>query len=372
MSISAHSHVPDDAARSSVCVFPPTKYGESSKESLELKSLSRWIVNRIVHFRPNDLIINGLSHFGFHDRTGKHYGIFHQKHFLGLIGKKGKLEWTLAASQIFKEVPNIQANLNYPMYIDNLDDGSLVVSNFGDAQLYRVDVDRKKAEVLVNGLNVGMKDAGNCVVDDENTVWVNEVTGCKIWRFDSAGKPRLTIGNGTRGFQNGNVGFKEARFNWIYDIRRGPDDNIYVLDSGNFAVRMIDLKLCLVQTLSGTGKPGYEGDGEDASKATFGSNPSARFDGPISLSLDEKGNIFVGDRQNHVVRMIQKNTNIIETIAGNHEAITGKKNRPAEADPFKLNLPEISSMDYHCGYLFVPTDIAPEEGDLALLARTRL
>jgi Glu-tRNA(Gln) amidotransferase subunit E-like FAD-binding protein len=29
-----------------------------------------------------------------------------------------------------------------------------------------------------------MKDAGNCVVDNEGLVWVNEVVGCRIWRFD--------------------------------------------------------------------------------------------------------------------------------------------------------------------------------------------
>ena len=328
-----------------------------------------WIIDRIVHFGPDDLVKNGLTHFGFHDRSGKHYAIFHEKHFLGLIGKKGELEWTLAADQIFKGVANIPVRLNWPMYIDSLDDGCLIVSNFGDANLYRVDAKRREAELFVEGKRIGMKDAGNCVVDDENTVWVNEVTGCKIWRFNSEGKLKLTLGDGTPGFQNESVNFKEVRFNWIYDIRRGPEGNIYVLDSKNFAVRMIDLQNCLVQTIAGTGQPGYSGDNGDALNATFGGDPSARFDGPISLSVDEESNIFVGDRQNHVVRMIRKKTNTIETIAGNHYAVKGKINNLAETDPLKLNLPEISSMDYYNGYLFVPTDITPKEGDLAVLTR---
>jgi hypothetical protein len=90
-------------------------------------ALAQLTVNKIVHFGPKDLVRNGLSHFGFHDRKGRHYAIFHQKHFLGLTGRKDELEWTLAADQILKGIPNIPANLNYPMYIDNLDDGSLVV-----------------------------------------------------------------------------------------------------------------------------------------------------------------------------------------------------------------------------------------------------
>jgi hypothetical protein len=333
--------------------------------------LTDWIVERIIHFGPGNFVKNGQSHFGFHDRTGNHYAIFHQKHFLGLIGKRGQLEWTCGPSQVLQGISNIKADLKYPMYIDSLDDNSLVVSNFGDARLYRINVPEGRAELFVDGPATGMQDAGNCVVDNENTVWVNEVKGCKIWRFDNKGKPILTLGDGTPRFQAGTVDFREARFNWIYDIRRGPDGNIYVLDSMNFAVRMLDVKYHIVRTLAGTGKPGYEGDNGDAFNATFGSDPSARFDGPISLSLDEEGNIFVGDRQNHVVRMINRKSNMIKTIAGNRNSVKGTSNGFKETNPLKLNLPEISSMDYYDGQLFVPTDINQEEGDLAVLVRRR-
>jgi sugar lactone lactonase YvrE len=255
------------------------------------------------------------------------------------------------------------------MYIDKLPDETLIVSNFGDARLYRIDVEKKKAELFADGSRIGMKDVGNCVVDNEGSVWVNEVKGCKIWRFDSTGKPILTLGNGTPGFQSDTADFGEVKFNWIYDIKRGPDGNIYVLDSKNFAVRLIDLKRSVVNTLAGTGKAGYEGDDGNALNATFGSDPEARFDGPISLSLDEERNIFVGDRMNHVVRMIHRKSGIIRTIAGNHNCIKGMINNPEEKDPLKLNLPEISSMDYYNGQLFVPTDLSPEAGDLAILRR---
>lgn len=333
--------------------------------------MAQWIVDRVVHFGPMDLVKNGLSHFGFHDRNGNHYAIFHQKHFLGLIGKNDRLKWTVAAHEILEGTPNIIADLNYPMYIDNLPDENLMVSNFGDARIYRIDIHNKKAELFVDGSKVGMKDAGNCVVDNEGLVWVNEVKGCKIWRFDSTGKPVLILGDGTAGFQPNAVDFEEVRFNWIYDIRRGPDGNIYVLDSRNFVVRMIDLTHHVVNTIAGNGKSGYDGDNGSALKATFGSDPTARFDGPISLSLDEEGNIFVGDRMNHVVRMIQRKSGIITTIAGNHHSVDGMSNNSEEKDPLKLNLPRISSMDYHNGQLFVPTDLSPEVGDLAVLKKPK-
>jgi hypothetical protein len=72
---------------------------------------------------------------------------------------------------------------------------------------------------------------------------------------------------------------------------------------------------------------------------------------------------------NHVVRMIYRKSGIIRTIAGNQHCVKGMSNDPEETDQLKLNLPEISSMDYSNGHLFVPTDLSPEKGDLAILRR---
>ncbi len=68
--------------------------------------------------------------------------------------------------------------------------------------------------------------------------------------------------------------------------------------------------------------------------------------------------------------MIDKKSLTITTIAGKHDSTEGLGNDLAERDPMKLNLPEISSMDYYKGNLFVPTDITSEEGDLAVLRKS--
>ena len=75
--------------------------------------MTNWIVDSIIHFGPEDLVKDGLAHFGFHDRTGNSYAISHQKHFLGIIGEKGKLKWTAGANQVFEHVPNITAKLSF-------------------------------------------------------------------------------------------------------------------------------------------------------------------------------------------------------------------------------------------------------------------
>jgi hypothetical protein len=330
-----------------------------------------WEIKRIIHFDfgKGDMCTDGFVHFGFHDRAGNHYVLAHQRHFLGLLGDNGRLKWTVPARPVFEDTPNITAELRFPIYIDSLLDGTLVMSNFGDSRLYRIIPNDLEARLFTDGSAMGMKHAGNCVVDDEGYVWVNEVEGCRIWKFDPTGKPVLILGNGEPGFQSDVVDSDNAKFSWIYDMRKGPDGNIYVLDSGNFAVRMIDVRTNRVSTLAGTGKSGYEGDGRDPKLATFGSDPSARFDGPISLSLDAEGNIYVGDRFNRVVRMIDRRANDIHTIAGDGTTRSEETNNPNERDPLALRLPKISSMDYFNGHLFVPTDLADDTGDLIVLRR---
>ena len=327
-------------------------------------------VERIVHFDVGrEFVKGGFVHFGFHDRKGNHYAISHRGHYLGLVGSDDSLKWTVAGHQVIEGVPNIKAELNFPIYIDGFDDGRLVVSNFGDSRLYLVDPASMRAELFFDGSKVKMRSAGNCVVDGEENVWLNEVEGCKVWKLDRRGRPLMTLGTGDAGFQRGSVGFDEARFSWIYDIRRGPEGAIYVLDSRNYAVRVIDPFRMKVETMAGTGKPGYGGDGMDAKKATFGGDPSARFDGPISLSLDREGNVYVGDRFNHVVRMIERGGDQISTVAGDSGYSGLEPNDDAERNPLALRLPKISSMDYHDGLLMVPTDLTDQTGDLVVLRR---
>ena len=138
-----------------------------------------------------------------------------------------------------------------------------------------------------------------------------------------------------------------------------------MLDSKNFALRMIDVKGRKVLTVAGTAKGGYDIDGRDAKFATFGSDPKARFDRPISLSIDEDGNTFVGDRFNHVVRMIDRKTGIITTIAGDNKRFAEERNNPRASNPPQSAQNQQHGLSY--GLLFVPTD----SRDLIVLGKTK-
>jgi hypothetical protein len=292
-----------------------------------------WTVDRVVHFEPGVFLKDGLSHFGFRDRAGHLLAMHHYHHRFAHVSAAGEVEWTAGADPFLDGVPHVTVELCFPIYSDVLPDGAVLVANFGDARLWRIDPERARATLVVDGHELGMADMGNCVVDADAHVWINEVTGCRVWHFDPAGRPVLTLGDGSFGPASGRIGFDAVRFSWIYDIRLAPDGRVFVLDSRNFALRAICPDEHVVETLA-TG---------------FGSDPAARFDGPISLAVDESGAAYVGDRWNHVVKVVEPDGRV-DTIPD-------------------LSLPAISSMDYHAGELFVPTDLADGSGDLVVLRR---
>jgi len=63
---------------------------------------------------------------------------------------------------------------------------------------------------------------------------------------------------------------------------------------------------------AGTGKAGYSGDG---GKATL-----ADLTEPAGVAVDAKGNVYIADTSNNVIRRVDASTGVITTVAGNYAA----------------------------------------------------
>lgn len=83
--------------------------------------------------------------------------------------------------------------------------------------------------------------------------------------------------------------------------------NIYIADSGNNAVRMVDPYGSL-STIAGNGVSGRTGDGGPASAATL--------NGPSAVAVDPAGNLYIADTFNSVIRIVTPD-GTINTFAGN-------------------------------------------------------
>jgi streptogramin lyase len=89
-------------------------------------------------------------------------------------------------------------------------------------------------------------------------------------------------------------------------------------------IRRLDLKTKKMTLVAGTpGKRGYTGDGGKATEATLAA--------PHELVFDKKGNLYIAERDNHVVRKVDMKTGIISTAAG-----TGKAGFSGDGGPGNL------------------------------------
>jgi streptogramin lyase len=85
--------------------------------------------------------------------------------------------------------------------------------------------------------------------------------------------------------------------------------SLYVAEANNHCIRVVDLKTGVIRTVAGCGKPGYTGDGGKATEATMNE--------PYAVVVNDKGDLFIVDRLNAVVRKVDSVTGIITTVAGN-------------------------------------------------------
>lgn len=327
----------------------------------------RWRIQRIINFSDEKRWEGGYCQFGFHDDQGNQYQLHNENDWIGLLEKNDEFRWTAGFYNPGLTHNHISCDIKGPTYLSRYrNENSLIVASNGANKVIKLYPNEIRAETLIDGNIEGINNIGNCEFDIDHNIWINEITGCRIWMFNSEGEKILVIGDGTTGFQKDRTAFDNARFNWIYDLRKGLDGKIYVLDSKNYSVRRINLKTETVDTIVGLGIPGYTGDGGKAKKATLGGDTSQQFDGPWALSLDEIGNMYIGDTQNHVVRMVERRTGSISTIAGNPDIKSSSRNSISETNTFRLNLPRICSMEYHQGQLFIPE----WDGDLIILSKS--
>jgi sugar lactone lactonase YvrE len=137
-------------------------------------------------------------------------------------------------------------------------------------------------------------------------------------------------GNGKMGKVDGLL--HEASFANPMGIAADQKGNLYISDSHNNLIRKIGID-GLVSTVAGSGEPGsFDGKGIRAS-----------FFYPVSVCTDKKGNVFISDTHNNLIRKIDSAGNTT-TIAG---ARSGQQNVVADSLDVRLDNPAGICVDDH-------------------------
>ncbi|HTA27092.1 MAG TPA: hypothetical protein VK809_04855, partial [Bacteroidia bacterium] len=121
-----------------------------------------------------------------------------------------------------------------------------------------------------------------------------------------AGNNRLTGYSG----DGGQATAAEININTFYSgVAFDNLGNTFFVDGANGVIRKINSS-GIISTYAGNNLAGgYSGDGGPAT--------AAEFSGPCSIAADYKGNIYIADEYNDVIRMVNT-SGIISTVAGNN------------------------------------------------------
>jgi hypothetical protein len=106
-----------------------------------------------------------------------------------------------------------------------------------------------------------------CLVDGD--LWIALREGHSVWRIDhKTGKLHRVAGNGKPGYRVDRGPAKDALVNSPKGLSHGPDGRVYLVDSSNHCLRVIDPATETIETIAGrVGEKGFAGDGGPAAKS---------------------------------------------------------------------------------------------------------
>jgi streptogramin lyase len=165
------------------------------------------------------------------------------------------------------------------------------------------------------------------VVDLNGNVFVGDTSNNTIRKITPSGVVTTLAGSpGAEGTADG--AGSAARFFHLTNLAIDANDNIYVADTGNHAIRKVT-QSGVVTTFAGLPGPGNFG-------STDGAGTAARFNQPFGIAVDADGYVYIGDLGNETIRKITPD-GVVSTLAGT-PGIIGSNNGTGAAAQFHNSL----------------------------------
>lgn len=161
--------------------------------------------------------------------------------------------------------------------------------------------------------------------DPAGNLYVVEYSN-RLWKIDASGLITSIAGDGTKGKKGDGGPASAAQLNVPHSIAVDKKTgDLYIGDTGNYAVRKVDAKTGAISTFAGTGTKGKDGNGGPAAAATFGGLYCIQFDPQCE-------HLVLTDLDHKQIRIIDMKTGLVSLAAGN-----GQKGVPADGADAKTS-----------------------------------
>jgi len=221
--------------------------------------------------------------------------------------------------------PAVDARLYYPSAVALDSAGNMYIADSFNNKIRKVDFDTKEISTVAGDGDSGYQGDGGpalgaqfrsptgVAVDDAGNLYIADKNNNRIRKVDFTNVPATittVAGTGSSGYSGDDALAINAEL-------RSPgglaiyDGNLYIADTGNSRIRMVDFSSGdgIITTVAGVSAYGtFSGDGGPATEADL--------NGPNAIALDSLGNLYISDTYNNRIRKVDAETQIITTVAG--------------------------------------------------------
>lgn len=229
--------------------------------------------------------------------------------------------------------PAVEATFNWPHEVRADADGNLFVADTRNHVIRRVDHRTGVVSTIAGsgqagfagdgkkGSDVQFKQPHSVVLDHRGGLLVADTQNHRLRRIDlTSGIVETICGTGERRMPTDGATANGSPLFGPRSLAVDSDSIWIALREGN-SVWRIDRSSGTIHHIAGTGEKGYSGDGGPLLQATF--------NGPKGLVMDDQGRLLVVDTENHAIRRIDRQANLVETVlGGTKSAATFQLKRP--------------------------------------------
>lgn len=209
------------------------------------------------------------------------------------------------------------ARLNTPVRVAFDAAGNLFIADSGNNKIRKVTMSTGVISTVAGSGTAGNTgDGGQATVarlrspydmafGPDGSMYIADRTNHKIRKVASNGIITTFAGTGTAGYSGDEATATSARLSSPYSVDVDADGNVYIADYDNERVRKVDTSKTIT-TIAGTGVATIDGDGGPAVDAGLHK--------PQYVNVTPAGDVYIGESNNNRIRLVHDGN--IDTIAG--------------------------------------------------------
>jgi len=216
--------------------------------------------------------------------------------------------------------PATEARLHNPFGVDFDKSGAMFIVELEGGHVHRVAPDQTLSTIAGNGAKGDAGDAGpaakavfngmhSLAVGEKGEIYIADTWNNRIRLIDPrSGTIVPFAGTGEKGYFGDGGPALKARCGGVYCVAFSPDfRKLYLVDLDNRRVRAVDMQSQEIHLVAGNGERGVPTDGAVATEAPL-------ID-PRAVAADGDGNVYVLERGGHALRVVNREGKI-RTVVG--------------------------------------------------------